>query len=133
MRIILAFVLAAGIGATGVAFAANDVTNTVERQSQATTIDAIKTRMEAMGYDVRYATRAEDSYRLRLVERQSRGEVNATFDDGSGELVAAELAGKNKDARGHERTERESDARGHQEREHDRAERHGASHGRDAD
>ncbi len=127
MRTTAALILAATIGATGIAFAANDATTSIERpQRQVTAIEAIKARMEGLGYDVKHAGKGDEVYRLRLVERQSGGEVKATFDKASGEMVAAEPA-QDKDARGHDKTNRDEDAHGYKEREHSRAERHGSS------
>src|SRR5574340_551169 len=59
---------------------------------KAVSIEAMKQKIDALGYDVSRLKVDDGVFKAKIVERQSGGVVKATFDLGTGELVRAKLA-----------------------------------------
>jgi peptidase YpeB-like protein len=93
MRTIAALTtIAVLVGATGVALAQGVNSHSKhEPQQQTISINAMKQKIDALGYDVLRLTKDDGVFKAKIVDRQSGGVVRASFDLASGELVRAEL------------------------------------------
>lgn len=75
---------------TGAALADDDHSSVREKsQSRATAVDTLKQRIDALGYDVHSVEREDGVFVTRIVDRESKGMVKASFDAGSSELLRA--------------------------------------------
>lgn len=76
------------LGMSGAALAEGEKT-TCMSPAKAVSADAIKADMDQLGYDV-LSLKTDDGYlKARIVDRDSGGMVNATFDPVTGELLRA--------------------------------------------
>lgn len=89
---ILAAVTALAIAA-GQAWAGEDKpAGESDLRRPAMSIEAMKQKISALGYDVRRIKADDGVFKVWIVERESRGEVKAKFSAQSGELIKARLA-----------------------------------------
>ncbi len=93
MRNILTFTsIAVLIGTIGIGTIGPALAQTERPQArQAISIETMKQKIDALGYDVRRVKVHRGVFKARIVERQSGGVVEAIFDRTDGELVRARL------------------------------------------
>lgn len=89
--LVLATVLA--LGAIGGAALAHEEKRDCGAAGSATAVsaDAMRTTIDALGYDVRRLTTDGACFKAAIVDRESGGRVKALFSAGTGELVRARL------------------------------------------
>ena len=75
------------IGTAGIGLA-QDANNPPKRVS----IEAMRQKIETLGYEVRRLKVNDGVFKAQIVERQSGGAVRAIFDLATGELIRAKLA-----------------------------------------
>jgi hypothetical protein len=61
-------------------------------QGQTISIDAMKQKIDDLGYEVRRLKIDDGTFKALIVERESGGAVKATFSAQNGELIKARLA-----------------------------------------
>lgn len=122
MRTIIVLAMIAGLGALTPALAGKVAqTDDQAPQGRAISSDEMKSKIEFLGYDVLSLHKDEGQYETHLIDRDSGGAVKATFDAKDGELVHAQLAGK-EGPNGSDAGDRDGDddkrkKQGHHERE----------------
>jgi hypothetical protein len=111
MRTILALAAVAVIGVAGAAYATDQARE--KTQERVITADQMKVKIGQLGYDVDRIKEDDAAYKARLIDRDSGGRVNATFDAKTGALMHAKLAREEHEAEEREETreDREADAK----------------------
>ena len=92
MRRIMTMAVIATLGGTIGAALAEDGTAAREIYSQAISLDAMKQKIDALGYDGRRLKMDDGVFKAQIIDRQSGGGVKVIFDLATGELVRARLA-----------------------------------------
>jgi opacity protein-like surface antigen len=128
MRTILALAAVAVIGVAGAAYATDQARE--KTQERVITADQMKFKIGQLGYDVDRIKEDDAAYKARLIDRDSGGRVNATFDAKTGALMHAKLAREEHEAEEREETREdrkagEQKANAHQERREGRDEHRG--------
>jgi hypothetical protein len=99
MRKIAALATGVLVGATAIALAQGvNLLSEHELPQQAISIDAMKQKIDALGYDVRRLKVDDAAFKVEIVDRQSGGLVKASFDRATGELVRAKLDSRRRGA-----------------------------------
>ncbi len=99
MRFVIPFAVVIGLGASGIALAETPArAHKTDAQGRAISETDLRAKIDKLGYDVRRLTEEERHFEAHIVDRASGGAVEATFDK-SGELVRAQLAGDDREAR----------------------------------
>jgi hypothetical protein len=92
LKIAASATIGALIGATAIALAQGvNPPGKQEPQQQTISIDSMKQKIDALGYDVRRLKVDDGAFKAEIVDRQSGGLVKASFDLATGELVRARL------------------------------------------
>jgi hypothetical protein len=82
----------AAMAIAGPALASDKVRDCPRTHGQgALSIEAMRQKLEGLGYEVRALEIEEGCFKARLIDRQSRGAVKALFRADDGELVRAKL------------------------------------------
>jgi hypothetical protein len=92
MRRILTMAVIATLGGTLGAALADEGGSAGEVRGQAISLDAMKQRIDVLGYDVRRLKVDDRVFKAQIIDRESGGGVKAIFDRTTGELVRARLA-----------------------------------------